>query len=241
MERNFMQIRSEYTSFQNKSSHGHTHHITECMHDEHTSKKLEAGGGPAKGTGQAQNKALEYSKDGDFYQMNVPISQKEGTGRTKGSSLIKGFWDALGEEGTAGEKNVAAIFKENLLSGVHGAADAVKNAFHRQITDRIVYVRDKIKISTEKALSRFSKGRHSFASLTGGETSSKRRQPDRKNREEQLSLSSAAKKEEIPMKALKHSHLMDSYSRRGEYCQINENLTYQKPQGEAAAKKPRSV
>lgn len=231
-----MQIRNDYTPFQNKNYHeSHTHHITECLHKEQVTKP-EDGGGMAPGKQNAGNKTVKYSKDGDIYQMSAYYgAEKTNTGR-KGISLFKGFWDALGDEGTEDSRSVMTALKINLLSGIHGAAANIRTAFQHQFLHRVQNIRAKIKMHAGNALKKFGKDKDTFAALTDGQTPSRRDKSAAREKNSNGQVTAQKKEEDIPMKVLVHSHLMDSYSKRGEYCQLNDNLTYQKP-GAAQKKK----
>lgn len=232
-----MQIRNDYTSFQNKDYHeSHTHHITKCLHKEQV-KKPEGGGGTAPGNQNAGDRSVKYSRDGDIYQMSAYYgAEKTNTGK-KGMSLVKGLWDALGDEETEDSPGVMSVLKVNLLSGIHGAASNIKTAFQHQILDRVQTVRLKIKINAGNASKRFGKDKDTFAALTDGQTPSRRGKSDTKEKNRNGQVTAQKKDENIPMKVLVHSHLMDSYSKCGEYCQLNDNLTYQKPGNKTKKKK----
>lgn len=220
-----MQIRNDYTSFQNRNyQEGHTHHITECLHDDQIKKK-EGAAGPSRSTPVTQSNHVEFSKDGDTYQMAgtfVPVKKDKGK---SGIGLIKGFWDALGEEGKGEGKNVMAAVKADVLSGIHGAAAAIKDGFQYQIVGRLRSIPAKVKTVVQSAKTRFGRRGDAFAALTDGQTQ-RRGSSHTEKQGKDGQVTSAKKDEDIPMKALKHSHLMDSYSRKGEYCQLNDNLTY---------------
>lgn len=221
-----MQIRNDYTSFQNRNyQEGHTHHITECLHDDQTKKKEGAGGAGAEAS-NVQGKTVEISKDGVIYQMSADKAALKETGKKSGTSLIKGFWDSLGDEGTQDSKNVMTVLKNNLLSGIHGAAASIRGSFQYQVADRIQNIPVKIKEVLKGARAKFGRGKGAFTALTGGQTPAGKDNSGtgKKNREGQVTTT--RKDDDIPMKVLKHSHLMDSYSRQGEYCQLNDNLTY---------------
>ena len=73
----------------------------------------------------------------------------------------------------------------------------------------------------------FRRENDAFAALTDGQTpSGKNNSGKEKSKDGQVT--STGKEDDIPTKVRSHSHLMDSYSRTGEYCQLNDNLTYGK-------------
>ncbi len=231
-----MQIRNDYTPFQNKSyQESHMHHITECLHKEQI-KKPENGASMASGNETAKGSPVKYSKDGDIYQMSAYYAAEKTNAGKKGRSLLKGLWDSLGDEGAESSSGIMNALKGNLLSGIHGAAAGIKTALQYQIINRVRNMWGKIKINGGNALKRFGKNKDTFAALTDGQTPSQRRKSAAGERSGTGQAAVKKKNEEIPMRVLVHSHLMDSYSKKGEYCQLNDNLTYQKP-GTAAEKK----
>ena len=222
-----MQIRSDYTSFHNNNHReSHTHHITECHFEEEIAKRQTGGAGPAQAA-VPSSKAAEFSKDGDIYQMGLssPVTKSD-SGKGKGSP-IKGFWDALGDEGAESSKNVMTVLKENIMDGIHGATHAIKGAFQFQVIDRALNVREKVRSSVQKTLKGFGRNKDTFTALTGGQTSAGKGKYNSKEKNKGQ-VTALKKEEDIPMKVLVHSHLMDSYNRKGEYSQLNDNLTYQK-------------
>lgn len=120
------------------------------------------------------------------------------------------------------------FLKENMLDGLHGAAQAIKGAFQFQVIDRALNVREKIKSGVQKTFRRSGSDKDTFAALTGGQTSAGRGKYNTKEKNKGQ-VTALKKEEDIPMKVLVHSHLMDSYNKKGEYSQLNDNLTYQKP------------
>lgn len=231
-----MQIRNDYTSFQNRNyQEGHTHHITECLHDEQ-SKKKEGASGAGQSQQIVQGNDLEFSKDGDSYQMSMDSKAVKKTSQKSGTSLVKGLWDALGDENSGNNKSVMDIINENLLSGIHGAASSLKDRFQYHFMERIQGFPARLKEIVKGAGAGFRRTKDTFAALTGGQTSKKRESSHGGKQKTEGQVTAAKKDTDIPMKILKHSHLMDSYSRQGEYCQLNDNLTYRKTR---SGKQPR--
>lgn len=229
-----MEIRNEYTSFDNRQYRNHTHHITKCLHEEEAAAKPAAGALAGAGTGQGRS--AEFSRDGDIYHMSAFAAGQSGSAG-KGKSLLKGFWDALGEEGEeAGkERNAMAAFRENLLSGIYSAAASIRHSFSSQVIERIKNLRERFRTGAKGGY-RYSRGsREDFAALADGRAPSHKESKNRRSIRRQELLPGEApslrKQEDIPMKILVNSHLMDSYSKSGEYCQLGENLTYGKGMG----------
>lgn len=117
--------------------------------------------------------------------------------------------------------------KETSLSAVSGAASAFKDLFPFRIMNKWQEVREKIKVNVSAALKKFSREREAFGALSDWGT-----RPDNKKEEQEKlpkSLTGAAEKkeEELTGQMLSGSHLMDSYSRSGKYCQLSEHITFQ--------------
>ena len=204
-EEDSMQIRNDYTSFQNRNyQEGHTHHITECLQED-----------PVK------------QKEGDTYLMSIDARTAQPKTEKPGRGILKNFWDSLGEETSDKKENALSLWRDHLLSGIHGAAASIRESFQYQVVERVQSVPSKVKAVLQSAGVRFRRGKDGFTALTGGQNSPDKNNSGREKRKEGQ-ISSPGKEDDIPMKMLKHSHLMDSYSRRGEYCQLNDNLTYGK-------------
>ena len=207
-----MQIRNDYTSFQNRNyQEGHTHHITECLQEDQVKQK-EGALGAGKGDPGLKNSTVVFSKDGDTYRMTAgQVTEQNRTGKT-GRGIFKNTWN---------------LWRENLLSGIHGAAASIRDTFQYQIVERVQSVPTKIKAVLQSAGARFRRENDAFAALTDGQTpSGKNNSGKEKSKDGQVT--STGKEDDIPTKVRSHSHLMDSYSRTGEYCQLNDNLTYGK-------------
>lgn len=216
-----MQIRNDYHSQQGQSyTQSHTHHITECFHQE-TEKKKQGGVAGKTSTyqkGDAAKAAVEYVASFSVEEMSANKSKKK-------PGMIKGFWDSLGEE--EGGKGTFDL-RQAALNGVHGAAAAMQTFLDKTIIRRVATMKEKVKTMPSQAARQFGKGKEAFgALLSGGMTFGGGRSKGKHQKE----------KEEIQMKQPENHHLMDSYNKSGNYCQLHENLTYQKPKGEKIAAK----
>ena len=226
-EEDSMQIRNDYTSFQNRNyQEGHTHHITECLQEDPIKQKEGALGAGREETGM-KNSTVSFSKDGDTYLMSIDARTAQPKTEKPGRGILKNFWDSLGEETSDKKENALSLWRDHLLSGIHGAAASIRESFQYQVVERVQSVPSKVKAVLQSAGVRFRRGKDGFTALTGGQNSPDKNNSGREKRKEGQ-ISSPGKEDDIPMKMLKHSHLMDSYSRRGEYCQLNDNLTYGK-------------
>lgn len=208
-----MQIRNDYHSQQGQAyTQQHTHHITECFHEEKTKKRQADAAGKTASyqKGDAAKAAVEYVASFSVETMSSnPKKIKQG--------LIKKFWESLGEEG---EDHAAFDLKSALLNGIHGAATAVTNFWDRNMIRPAVTVRDKVKTMPAVAIRQFGKGKEAFGALLSGGMAFGGRKSKEKHRENT---------EPIKTKRPENHHLTDSYNKSGNYCQLHENLTYQKP------------
>lgn len=222
-----MQIRNDYTSFQNRNyQESHTHHVTECLKDDQVKQK-EGAFGADEGEPGVKSSTISFSKDGDTYRMSGdPLTVQNRVEKSEGG-IFKDFWDALGEETSGKKENTLNLWRDHLLSGIHGAAASIRDMFHHQVVERVQSVPVKVKAVLRSAGARLRRGEDAFSSLTDGQTPSGKND-SAKERRKSTQAASARKESDAPMKVLRHSHLMDSYSRTGEYCQLNDNLTYGK-------------
>ncbi len=210
-----MQIRNDYHRQQGQAyTQAHTHHITEPFHQETEKKKKEgvAGQASAYQKGDAVKAAVEYVASFSVEEMSANKKEQK-------SGMIKGLWDALGEEGE-GSGSVSA--RQVLLNGIHAAAAAVQTFWDKTIVKPFQSVREKLKAVPSQAVRQFGKGKDAFNALfSGGMTFGGGKSKERAQKE----------KDEIQTKQPENHHLMDSYNKSGNYCQLHENLTYQKPKG----------
>lgn len=227
-----MQVRNDYTYQNQNFGHSHSHNITDCLHEEVTKKKEPFAGGSKPESGIGTHKQQRT----DSMELSYMIQQGNEVFREKKSGFAgwKGFWDSLGEDTGKTERNVPLSMKESVLSHmqgiVHSAQTAVHSLFQKKLLHSVTVIPRKIKMEISSALKRFKRGRNSFAALTEKEMNFGRNAYGRgRGQKGQLP---GSKKEEIPLAKLPNSHLMDSYSKTGAYCQLNENLTYQKPKKE---------
>lgn len=210
-----MQIGNDYNAYQNLSyGHSHTHHITECMHEE-GAKKREGNLGNSNTVnsyqrGDAAKQAMEYIAS---FSVEAMSENKE----KKGIGTLKGYWDSLGEDK---EGQTTINLRQSFMNGIHAATSSVQNFFSDKVVHRLVTIREKIKTAPAAAIKRFGKGKEAFDALLGGNTTFGQKNRGNKKR---------GKEEEIKTEQPVNAHLMDSYNRTGGYCQLQENLTYQKP------------
>lgn len=215
-----MQIRNDYQPRQGQAySQSHSHYITECIHEEESRKRQ--GGTTGKTTayqkGDAAKAAVEYVASFSVEGMSANQNKKK-------TGPIKGFWDSLGDE-KAGDNTFDV--RQTVLNGIHGAATAIQTFWDKSVVRRATAVKDKAKAMPSQAIRQFGKGKEAFSALLSGGMTFKGGKFKGKHQRE---------KEEIQIKQPENYHLMDSYNKSGNYCQLHENLTYQKPKGNDTAR-----
>lgn len=228
-----MQIQSNFNSYPNKNyDHNHTHHITKCLHEEQQERRESAAAGVRNGRPEAKNTQDDTKPETSFSYGNV---QGRPAGTRKGIGFFKGIWDALGEKKTAEQQNI--LPSENGY-GRGKAMEIISTSMRRMIPHRLINklenTREKIRAGISATLKRFGKRNETgkresaFGALSdpGGHFTGKRE--NSRHWEERKEKGTRQTAESVPDAAWQDSHLMDSYSKTGAYCRLNENLTYQK-------------
>ena len=224
-----MQIRNDFNAYSGTEyQQSHTHHVTECLHEDKKKQQSAAAMGTRKDTGLTAGRETVSDK--------MTVDRRESgnvksSGRIKtGMGLLKDAWQALGEEGQQ-EKDKSNRISDGtgiLHSGLNAVVSAWKQSFSSHIVNKWEAVKEKIRVGIHSSLKRFQKGKDAFAALTdtgsrqtGAKDSDRRQIADRDR-------STGTKTENIQVAYRSDSHLLDSYSSTGEYCRLNENLTYHK-------------
>lgn len=224
-----MQIKGDYGSYSHTGyDRHHNHHITQCLHEEKREQHKEMAAGIRKDT-FAEEKGQETLKKEPVFTHARP-EKYSGTIR-KGVGFLKGVWDNMGEETDGAKKSRSAFSAWNDSDGVKGIAavtSAIRQVFPGRIINRWEKVREKIKVSISSTLKRFGKGSEAFGALTDpkGHFAEKRETDKSLSERKEKDVRKTERVAEAPYQP--DSHLMDSYNKRGAYCQLNENLTYQK-------------
>lgn len=226
-----MQIQNDYHSFSDTGyQNPHTHHFTKCLHEEEHHRQTSAAGG-------LRSTALEsLSKEQKNDQEELSLSGFEGKRRAgglqRGIGRIKGIWEAMGDEGK--EDAVKGSFFQSLSQMSHsrengeGVSSLIRLGLPARIVNKWEYVRGKIKTGIKSALKRFGRDQESFETLSdpkgrfAGKNQAKEQYPQKPGN------GTREQKPDIRTAVMEDTHLMDSYSKKGEYCRLNENLTYQK-------------
>lgn len=225
-----MQIRNDFNAYSGTEyQQSHTHHVTECLHEDKKKQQSAAAMGTRKDTGLTAGRETVSDK--------MTVDRRESgnvkaSGRIKtGMGLLKDAWQALGEEGQQ-EKDKSNRISDGtgiLHSGLNAVVSAWKQSFSSHIVNKWEAVKEKIRVGIHSSLKRFQKGKDAFAALTDtGSQTAGGKGMGRQQTLEDKQRGTRAQKEEIPTAYRSDSHLMDSYSKTGEYCRLNENLTYRK-------------
>lgn len=222
-----MRIESDTTPYSGEQlNHSHHHHITKCLHEEKSTKLAGGAAGISKDTYQSSD-AASMEEKGSETGIGLSASAKPGKAKL-GLGLVKGMWDSLGDEGDASAREGVLPMhdKTQHLQGVKAAVSGIRQNLSHYIVNKWEAVRERIKVSTNSLLKRFGKNHDSFSMLSdaGHQADGQRNGENWKKDGKQGTRRERA---EIPS-VYQDSHLMDSYSKTGEYCRLNENLTYQK-------------
>lgn len=227
-----MRIDNDTTSYSgDQFTHSHHHHITKCAFEEHETRRHAGAAGMQKDTYQAG--AVKAVQE-EINAIGIGQGTGQKNGRFKiGKGFVKGLWDAMGDDEHTAEKNVVSLYSKKTDSqdrGFHGISAAIsgyKQEFSHYIVNKWERVREKIKTGIHTALKRFGRDKDSFAMLSdAGHQTDGNKGP--KDWEKAKQKGTRTSREEIPEVYPADNHLMDSYSKTGEYCRLNENLTYQR-------------
>lgn len=223
-----MQIRNDFHSFSGREyQDSHTHHITKCLHEEGHKQHMAASGMKqnAADSSSASQTAQRTQQDREPWP---DITARKQTHRTqKGFGTLRSIWDSMGDE--KGEEMRGTFSTEKRIY-FHSYMEEALMGLRMSVADRIVSkwerVREKIKTNIRSALRRFGQNRDTFGALSDP----KGRFTGKKDTEEKYSRRQGTrrKEQELLTAAMSDTHLMDSYSKTGQYCRLNENLTYQK-------------
>ncbi len=223
-----MRIESDTTShLGNQLTHSHTHHITKCLLDEEADKNRGAAAGIRKDSYQASEKAVSGEEPmlTGLGADTLRSRKKPGTG----VGLFQEIWNAMGEEGENERGNILPVFDRNRSGrGIREMLMTVRQDISYYIVNKWEAVRDKIKIGTRSALKRFGKNQDGFTMSSDIGRQAAGNNSRRFWEKEEDKRGTRQNREEIPTAHQADNHLMDSYSKTGEYCKINENLTFQK-------------
>ena len=221
-----MQIQGDYNSYSSSGyGHKHTHHITKCLHEE---KKEQQNGGEAgiKADSFAADSSGKAVKQEMVYALGE--EQKRTTLKKRGMGFVKNLWDAMGDEGTDEQQREFLSNGHAGMKGIDAVTSAIRQIFTYRIINKWEGVREKFKVSLSTALKHFGKGGTAFSALTDPKGHFTGKRETGRGLEENKEKGTRRNEDPVAAVPLSDSHLMDSYSKTGAYCRLNENLTYQK-------------
>ncbi len=208
-----MQIRNDFTSYSNPT-YEHTYSPMDIENF------LEE-----QATGRIENK-------GSRKKNPVLSPEKSRTENNKKNRLLflKKFWDKLGKEEKADDRqeiplSVKEVIGSHIQGLIHHVQAILQGAAQHKFVRRIAGIAAVIKTELSAALKKFKNG-EGFLAL------SDERMPSDKNADtgqgRQRKKNPIEKNHQRPMADSENNHLADSYSKKGTYCKIGDNLTYQK-------------
>lgn len=221
-----MQIQNNYTSYMGgeNSSRNHYHHVTDCLHGEAEKKPKAAAAAQLSSLGK--DKAGEGS-DSPNIRMSLYPAAKAESRDAKGAGWAKRFWDYLGQEENGQTESIRQLFSVRHISarGSSAAAAAFSNGFPAYIATRWTAVRQSIRTHKAALLKKFSRGREAFSALADGRMPWGKRHRQHTGERKKGAVTTRRGAVEVIIQHSGRNHLMDSYSKKGEYCQLNENLS----------------
>lgn len=231
-----MQIQGDYHPHSGRGYEPpHTHYITKCLHEEEHAKNQTGAAGIKNRA--ISSPASEESADGESFTGYGSVSRRSGA---KGGrpGLIRSFWESLGEEKEDG-KNKESIYaardggrkdSETSIAGISAVSAAFRQLIPAAVIARIGNVRERLKAGIGTVLKGFGKREDALGTLSnpGSYFEGKRRGKDALPGKQERGTRQADR--EIITATVSDSYLMDSYSKSGRYCRLNENMIYQKNQ-----------
>ena len=156
------------------------------------------------------------------------------TGLKKGVSVIRQIWDSMGEEDNAVEKGVLSAeegrIKGDSAGGILAAITAIRTQVSSYIIEKWEGTRDRVKEGAGAAFKRFNKRKDAFLALADPGRRSLGKKEEKHGRQGQAGRREGRTKPEILSAVVSDTHLTDSYSKTGEYCKLNDNLSYRREQ-----------
>lgn len=167
----------------------------------------------------------EYHFYKDDFRQQHKVKQKKDTSQTK-MEQVASF--SVGESNQNKEKTEMIDIRRSLENGAMGVLAYIRDLWADKIVKPMTAAKNKIKTIPTEFIRKFNKGKEAFTSLTreGPGFSHSGKEEKKKG-----------KHEEIDTMLPGNAHLTDSYNKSGRYCQIQDNLTYQKPKTKTAVEK----
>lgn len=230
-----MQIQTNYNSRSGeKYSKPHARHTEERFQDYEEKAR---GGGEAAGRKESLppggRPVKSDAEEGVIYERsNRQTKQEDVIPKGKGKGMLRQIWDSMGdekqmpleteplEEGRAGEDE----------RGIFAVSSSIRNLIPSYITEKWEEVKDRVKESAGAAFEKFNKSKDAFLALSDPGRRFLGKKEERQKREERAGRRTKRPKPEILLAATSDTHLTDSYSKSGEYCKLNDHLTYNRQQ-----------
>ncbi len=135
---------------------------------------------------------------------------------------------SVGELDENKERKGTFDIRRSLEKEAMGIVAYIRDFWTDKIVKPMISAKNKIKTMPTELIRKFGKGKEAFASLA--EEGHKFGQHGKGEKKK-------GKHEEIETMLPDNAHLTDSYNKSGRYCQIQDNLTYQKPKTKTAVEK----
>ena len=113
---------------------------------------------------------------------------------------------------------------------IYGIPEVFGQFFFRRVTVNWVEFKDKVKAGADVAFQSFEKKKDDFFALADPKNFFRknfRKKREEKQKRRELAEKRARRQKDI-LTANTDSPLMDSYSKSGEYCKLNDNLSYRR-------------
>lgn len=226
-----MQIQNNYNTYSSTEYHkSHTHQRAESPYDQEELSREGAGEAQGKESLSAWERSPKsQGEQRDFYEHEDTTSKQDEV-QKRGRNLLKQFWDSMGEEES--QESLSAAEREGReegdgSKGIHAAAAGIRHLFPAYITEKWETVRDRVKAKAGAAFQSFDKKKDAFLALSDFG----RRFGGRKEGRPRPGKAARRPRPEI-LQDTATTHLMDSYSKRGEYCRLDDNLSYRRQRHE---------
>jgi hypothetical protein len=212
-----MRIRNDYTGFSGKGYQDNYLYKNKEAAKENDSQadRTKPDGANTENTVYRKREST-YSRDGDTCQITHTV-EKETPGENTHTGILKEFWNSLGDEGqTAGTGGQSL----HLMAAFQNIKAAFQNFVKEHITEPVREFPQKI----QKILGRQKEMPDSPADgKMAGEGGMPGHSEDGKEKKDK---EWKPWEDEALGRMLHTSHLTDSYTRTGEYCNLSENVTY---------------
>ncbi len=208
-----MQIQNHFTSYSGgKYAYSHSGHIPRSRMEEEQKKQEKSSGVSIKEeTGKAE----------------PGVSREYGTDIGKKRGFFREFWDSMGDSPESGKtekipgKEAADSITPN---GISAAATALKQRISHYILNKWEAVREKIQVNVSASLKRFGKRKDTFTALSDPGRRFSGRRGEQRSSEKAVKGAGRAPGPEIRGAVMEDNHLLDSYSKKGEYCRLKDHL-----------------